>query len=182
MTYIMTLRSDVRMCAAILFLLLFSVFVAGQEPVKPPASPRIITATKQVTLFSGLEIQLLQAIQKKDRAALQALLSDDFVISMPDADLVAGEDWLEDVAGKDYSLKSFAVRGFFVSDLGSAAMVIFERSQDATYKGKADAGQFFVVDLWKKNGDSWKLAHRAVSKTSSLPAAAKPPRKPTGKQ
>ena len=29
------------------------------------------------------------------------------------------------------------------------------------------SGEFFVVDLWKKDGDAWKLANRYVSKVSS---------------
>ena len=52
-------------------------------------------------------------------------------------------------------------------DLGNAAVVKFERRQDATNKGKAESGEFFVVDVWKKDGDAWKLANRFVSKTGS---------------
>lgn len=177
----MIVRVPARICAAIVFALTLSFCAVSQEPVKPPANPRIITATKQVTLFSGLELQLLQAIQKKDRASLDTLVSDELLITMPDADLLAGDEWLDMVTGKDYIFKSYAVRSFFVSEFSDAAMVTFERSQTATYKGKPDSGQFFVVDLWKKSGDSWKLVHRSVSKTSSVPAAAKA-HKPTGKQ
>jgi hypothetical protein len=38
------------------------------------------------------------------------------------------------------------------------------------------------VDLWKKDGDTWKLASRYVSKVSSQPSIPKAPVKPTGKQ
>jgi hypothetical protein len=99
---------------------------------------------------------------------------------MPSADLLAGDEWMEQVMGKDYSLKSFAVREFSVADLGDSAVVVFDRSQQATYKGKPDSGSFFVVDLWKKSGDSWKLANRYVAKVSSV--TARPVRRPTGKQ
>jgi len=69
-----------------------SVFSATQEPVKPALSPRIITATKQVSMFSGMENQLLQAVQKKDKAAAQGMLSDDLMIEMPDADPLPGDE------------------------------------------------------------------------------------------
>jgi ketosteroid isomerase-like protein len=159
-----------------------ATFSAGQEPVRTPAGPRIITATRQVTLFSGLELQLLQAVQKKDKPALQSLLADDFMIFMPDSEPLPVDDWLDVVTSADYSMKSFAVRHFYASDLGDSVLIIFERSQSATWKGKADNGQFFVADLWKKSGDGWKLATRSVAKTSSIPAAAKTVRKPSGKQ
>jgi hypothetical protein len=38
-----------------------------------------------------------------------------------------------------------------------------------------------VVDLWKKDGDTWKLANRYVSKVSSI-VPAEQTVKPTGKQ
>jgi Domain of unknown function (DUF4440) len=151
----------------------------GQEPVKPQLNARIFTATKQVTLFTSLETQLLQKVQKKDKTGLQAMLSDDFAIDMPSADRLAGDGWLDSVLAKDYILKTFGVRQVSVSDLGDAAVVKFDRLQDATLKGAPDSGEFFVVDLWKKDGNAWKLANRYVSKIGSvLPQEAT---KPTGK-
>jgi hypothetical protein len=161
-------------------LIALTIFAMAQEPVKPKLNPRIITATRQVTMFSNLEIQLLEAVRKKDKAGLQAMLTDDFAIDMPNADRLPGEDWLDSVMAKDYILKNFGVRQVSVADLGDAAVVKFDRPQEATHKGIADSGDFFVVDLWKKDGDTWKLANRFVSKVSSVLPKGAP--KPTGKQ
>jgi hypothetical protein len=158
------------------------VFGIAQEPVKPPLNPRIITATRAVSLFTGLEKQLFQAIQKKDKAALDAMLEDDFEIEMPDADALPGDDWEQAVLGKDYELKSFLIRQMSAQDLGNAVVVKYDRVQQSTYKGKSDGGEFFVVDLWKKEGDAWKLAARYVSKVSTIPWMPKITPKPTGKQ
>jgi ketosteroid isomerase-like protein len=158
------------------------VFAAAQEPVKPKLNPRIITATRQVQIFLGLEMQLLQNIKKKDVPALQAMVTDELQIEMPDADPTQGEDWIDQVMAKDFTLKSFAIREVSVVELGDSAVVKFERRQEAVYKGKAQSGEFFVVDVWSKAGDTWKLAHRFVSKSNSSAAAAKAPVRPTGKQ
>ncbi len=163
-------------------LIAVTVLAGAQEPVKPKLTPRIVTATRQVTMFSDLEIQMLKAAQKKDKAALQAMLADDCLIGMPNADPLAGDEWVDSVMAKDFTLKSFAMRNVFAVDLGNAAVVKFERRQDAISKGKADTGEFFVVDVWKKDGDAWKLANRFVSKTNSEPPIPKTPTKPTGKQ
>jgi ketosteroid isomerase-like protein len=172
----------VRFFACLLPVLIATImFSAAQEPVKPALSPRIITATKQVSMFTGLEKQLLQAIQKKDKAAAQAMLSDDLIIEMPDADPLPGDDWLDSVMSKDFALEKFGVRQMSVIDLGNAAIVKYERLQQATQKGANENGQFFIVDLWKKSGDTWKLASRYVAKVSSVVPAQTPP-KPTGKQ
>lgn len=154
----------------------------AQEPVRPPVSPRVITATRQVTEFTALETQLLKAVQKKDRAALQSLVSDDFMIFMPGADPLPGEEWMEQVMGRDFNLRSFETRGFTAAALGDSVLVAFNRSQQSTYKGKADSGDFFVVDLWQKSGDSWKLLNRYVAKANSMAPAPRPAHKPTGKQ
>jgi ketosteroid isomerase-like protein len=162
----------------------FAAFSAGsaQEPVKPELSPRIITATRQVAIFTDLENQMLRAIQSKDQAGLSKLVSEDCIIEMPDADPLAGEDWMKAVISKDYALKSFVLRQFSVADEGELAVVKFDRVQQATYKGKPDGGEFFVIDVWKKNGDSWKLANRYVAKVSSVPFMPKGDVKPTGKK
>lgn len=166
----------------LLVLPLLIVLGAAQEPVKPKLTPAIITATRQVTLFNGLEKKMLGAVQKKDKAAVQALLSDDFEIAMPDADPLPGDDWLDAVMANDFSLKSFVIRQFSVVDLGDSAIVKFDRLQQAAYKGKDESGEFFVVDLWKKSGDSWKLANRYVARVGNLPEDFKLEPKPTGKQ
>ncbi|HKT48819.1 MAG TPA: nuclear transport factor 2 family protein [Candidatus Angelobacter sp.] len=159
-----------------------SMLSAAQEPEKPTLTPRIVTATKQVTTFTGIERQMLQAVQKKDKAALEAMLTEDCNLHLPDADLLAGEDWLASVMSKDFVLKSFMIRQLDVADLGNAAVVSYDRVQESTHKGQNDGGEFYVVDLWKKDGDNWKLSDRYVSKVSSTPYMPKGPIKPTGKQ
>ena len=155
---------------------------AAQEPVKPPLNPRIITATRQVSIFTDLEKQLLKAVQSKNEATLKNLVADDCMIEMPDADPMPGDDWIASVLSKDYALKSFSVRQVSALDQGDFVVVKFDRVQQATYKGAAEDGEFFVVDVWKKDGENWKLANRYVSKVSSVPWMPKGDVKPTGKQ
>lgn len=172
----------IRFLAFLFFMLLAHMVIAAQEPVKPKLTPTITTATKQVTLFTGLEKQILQVVQKRDKSALEAMLGDDFEIDMPDADPLAGDDWMDSVLNKDFTLKSFIVRQVSVADLGDAAVVKYDRIQQATFKARNDSGEFFVVDLWKKSGDSWKLANRYVARVGPAPLSLKVQRKPTGKE
>jgi ketosteroid isomerase-like protein len=163
-------------------ILALTVLLAAQEPWKPPLTSRIKTATRQVVMFTNLETQMLQAVQKKNQAALTAMLTDDFAVDMPNADRMAGEDWVDSVMSKDFTLEKFGVHQMSVIDLGTAAVVKYERLQQATQKGANENGEFFVVDLWKKDGDTWKLADRYVSKVSSVIPTEKSEPKPTGKE
>lgn len=172
----MTMVRKLWLCGGVLSVMVMSC--AAQEPVKPPSSPKIMSATKQVSMFTHLETQMLQALQKKDKAGLQSMLTDDFKIEMPNSDLLVADDWLDSVMAQGFSLKRFGVRQVSLADLGNAAVVKYDRIQEATQDGKSDNGEFFVVDLWKKSGDTWKLANRYVSKVSSqIPEV-----KPTGKE
>jgi hypothetical protein len=161
-------------CFSILILVLPAM---AQEPVKPPLVPKIMTATRQVTLFTGLEKQMLGGIQKKDESSLKGLLADDFEIWMPNGDAIAAEDWLPSVLGK-FNLKSFRISQMSVRDFGDTAVVKFMRGQKADFQGKDESGEYFVVDVWRKAGDSWKLSDRYVSRISAVASAPKP----TGKQ
>lgn len=157
-----------------------SLTSAAQEPVKPELHPKIITATRQVSIFTGLEKQMLAAIQKNDKSALGAMLSDDFQVELPDADPMPGDDWVNSVSNKGFILKSFVIRQVSVLDLGDSAVVKFDRIEEATFKGKNESGEFFVIDVWKKSGDSWKLANRYVAKIGAVPVMPRP--RPAGKQ
>jgi hypothetical protein len=160
----------------------FPLLSFGQEPLKPPLNPRIVTATKQVTMFSALEKKMLEDVQKKDQAALKAMLSDEATIHLPDADPLTGDDWVDSVMSRDFNLKSFMIRQMDVVDLGTAAVVSYDRIQDSTFKSQEDGGEFYVVEQWQKNGDSWKLANRYVCKVGSVLVLPRGPVRPTGKQ
>jgi hypothetical protein len=175
----MSIRTSVLVVA-----LALAVFAnaSAQEPVKPSLSPRIITATRQVAIFTDLEKQLLRVIQSKDQAGLSKMVAEDCFIEMPDADPLPCDEWMTSVLSKDYVLKTFVVRQLSATDGPDSAVVKFDRVQESSYKGKPDGGEFFVVDVWKKTGDAWKLASRYVSKVSSVPFMPKTDVKPTGKQ
>lgn len=168
--------------SAMAAILVITWLSAAQEPSKPPLTPRIMTATRQVSLFGGMEKELLQNVQSKNKAAIESALTDDCQIYQPDADPLGGEDWMDSVMAKDFSLKSFMIRQVSVVDLGDSALVNYTRVQEATFQSKPANGEFFVVDLWKKSGGSWKLASRYASKVSGTATTPKGPIRPTGKQ
>jgi predicted glycosyl hydrolase (DUF1957 family) len=129
-------------------------------------------------MFTELETQMLRAVQKKDKKALQAMLTDGFGIEMPDANRIEGEDWLDSIMAQGFTLARFGVAQVSLTDLGNAAVVKYVRIQEASFNGTSDNGEFLVVDLWNKDGNTWKLSNRHVCKVSSQI----PPIKPTGKE
>ena len=155
---------------------------AQGAPAPSPRPGHIVTGTRLVATFSRMENEYFTAVQKKDKAAIEKMSTDDFSIWMPNesGDPLPLEDWLQSIA-TDYSVKSFKIRHMSAHDLGGPVVIKFEVSQTADYKGKEESGEYFVVDLWMKDGDSWKLSDRYISRFSSVKPAATPA-KPTGKE
>jgi hypothetical protein len=121
-----------------------------------------------VVLFTQQELQLVERIKARDASGVGALLTDDFELraSSQPGQPVPRADWI------DQSLKSpapaEAPRDMAVHDLGNAALVSFQQPS-----GSAKSS-IFVVDLWRRLGDDWKLAVRyaapAGSDSASMPS------------
>ena len=110
---------------------------APQAAPKPQRPARIVTRTRLVSIFSGMENQFFDDVQKKDKTALTQLVTDDFAIWMPNetGDPFPLDDWLQSIA-TDYNLKSFKITHMAAHDFGEVVLVKFEVNQKADMKGK----------------------------------------------
>jgi hypothetical protein len=139
-------------------LLIFAICALAHAQSAPrSASPgRIATTTRLVALFSGQERELNLALQQKDAATLDRLLSPDFQVWTPEppGHPIPREDWVQQNAGGSFGgarLTQMAVR-----DLGNSHVVSFVMSRAS--------GASFVVDVWQDAGNgTWKLTDRYVS-------------------
>ena len=136
-------------------------------------SPKIVTATKGVEQFWGIETALAQALKKKDQAALGKMLNDDFKVWMPNqtGSAVGREDWLS--SGKENPLpvrrSQMAVQ--FYQDV---VVVKFVGDSAPAASGKPSPHQFFVVDLWEKNDTGWELTNRYMAEIAPVAMPARP--------
>jgi hypothetical protein len=142
-----------------------------------PEVGRIPTVTRTVKLFSGLEIQLAENLRGGKKQEAEALLEDDFELRPANTPGLATPraDWLGATVGK-YALPP-RTEQMAVHDLGSVAVVSF--LQPASENEARDRGRdLFVVDVWKRSGDTWKLAVRyagpAGSASTSIPGVGNP--------
>jgi len=119
---------------------------------------RIPTVTRLVKIFLDMENTLAAALQNGNAAAIDKLLLDDFelrVASMP-ANPTPRAEWIRFSLGKPVS---FHVEQMAVHDFGDVAIVNFLQTSAAPNARDA-AKDVAIVDVWKRAGDSWKLAVR----------------------
>lgn len=150
------------------------------ESAKPDAlqgSPKITTATRGVQQFWGLENELAQAFEKKDKAAMGKLLNDDFKVWMPNqtGSAVGREDWLASGHENPAPVRLVQMAVQFYQEV---AVVKFVGQGKAISGSKENPRQYFVVDLWEKNDQGWELTNRYMAAIAPIQM----PAKPNGKQ
>lgn len=136
-------------------LLLICGLLVAAGPARADES-RIPVVTRLVHLFGELEGKVTDAAAHGDRATLEQLVADDFElragaqpgVPVPRADWIAAT--LADPAPGAVSQMAAIDHGEFV-----AVSFLWRRAG-----GKSSDPGRFTVDLWRKDGDTWRLATR----------------------
>jgi hypothetical protein len=112
---------------------------------------RVPTVTRLVLLFSKLESELASAVQRGDAVAIDRMLADDFELrsgAMPGTPTPRAE-WIR----QSKRTAGGSIGQMAVHDYGAAAVVSYAWRP-------APHHEVFVVDVWRKAGDAWKLSVR----------------------
>lgn len=165
--------------SVVLSLLFCHVASLGQNPA--PAA-RIVTTTRLVAIFSQAEDDWLRALQQKDQATLERLVSEDFQVwtPAPPGEPLPREQWLQQALAEKFD--SFRIRQMAVRGLDeSTAVVSFVLSQTVERAGGLHTSDFFIVDIWHKNDESWQATDRYSSIIKGVSGSKPENVKPTGK-
>ena len=112
----------------------------------------------------NLETRWMAAWRQRDGTTLETLLAADFVL------IVSAEPetrfdraaWLSQALGP-YVCRSLEFRGAQVQEIAGLAVFSAIARQDASVGGVDRSGEFFVTDIWQRQGDGWQVAARYSS-------------------
>ena len=129
-----------------------AVTLSPQSFAAGTATGNVPTVTRLVKIFIEQEQALDAAIRSGNAQSLERLLTDDFELrdGANPATPVPRAEWIHDVLRKRDA--NHSVEGMAVHDFGTVAIASFSQA-------KAQA-MTFVVDVWRRDGDAWKLAVR----------------------
>jgi len=156
-----------RLSAGMLMLAAFGLsHPLAAVAAEDPARTRIPTVTRLVKLFYELEGSLAATLQGGDAAAVEKMLESDFELR---AGWIPGnptprDEWIRLALGKPAS--AFRIEQMAVHDYGEIAVVSFLQAAVANNL-RNRGGDIFTVDVWKRAGDTWKLAVRYASPAGS---------------
>jgi Domain of unknown function (DUF4440) len=133
--------------------------------------------TIEVDFFTRLEKQLTDAVVAQDRSALEPLLASDFELrtARTGGELTLRDEWLQD-AISTYKVRSFRISRLTARTVGNSAVVNFFYEQQATFARRDISGDFFLVDIWQKTGNDWKLLARYSAGPGVTPKPASNPK------
>jgi len=134
-----------------LLTMMAALWAPASEAQSNGGQQRIPTVTRLVQLFTTLERELMTAVQKGDSTAINNVVADDFELrsgAMPGTPTPRAE-WLRHSRGQAVA----PIEQMAVHDYGTAAVVSY------LWKS-APRHDIFVVDVWGKSGDAWKLSVR----------------------
>lgn len=155
---------------ALLVLMLVGVSVSckalqAQKQNKPAAMTEqerpLADSHSFMELFTKLEDQWTQAIQKRDRSGLEALLAPEFIVSNAEdpEHSVVRDAWMSDaLSGPE--IESFSHNGMAIRAFMGVAIVSFTQIEQQKVNGKVRTVRSFVVDVWEVNHQHWLVAER----------------------
>jgi hypothetical protein len=156
---------------AFAFFLTFSVAASclaqpapQHEPAKADDERPASASHNYMELFTRLERDWVQAMQKKDKASLEAILAPEFVLRTSEnpENPLPRADWIQQ-ALTSYDIHSSTQRAMAIRAFLGVAVVSFVQSEQAFIDGKDRSGDYFVVDLWEAHHDKWQVAARYIA-------------------
>lgn len=103
-----------------------------------------------------LENQWSDATVKKDFAALDRIMADDFTNTSPEGGLSTKAQFIASVKSGEDVLSSFALSDIKVRVYGDTAVVTYVIKAKETFKGRDVSGTSRDTDTWVKRGGSWQ--------------------------
>lgn len=129
------------------------------------ASGRIPTVTRLVRIMMTNEEQLSAALKGGDQAAVERLLADDFEmrVGIAPATPVAREDWIRNALARPGPARE--AEQMSAHEMGEVVLASFIERAAASpaTRSTGESAPSYVVDVWKRAGDAWKLVRRFVS-------------------
>ena len=128
---------------------------------KPAAPAKGTSAEQELTKLTN---DWNAAMAKRDVAALERILSDDW-ISCDEEGVGTKAQFLADLKSGDYALSSTVVHEMNVRAYGNAAVVITHYTTvKEQYKGKDISGSYRTIDTWVRRAGRWQCVATAGSK------------------
>ena len=142
---------------------LLAVCVVGLMAM-PLMAQKSAEVSKAEGVLLAMEKTWTDAIQKKDLAAVNLLLAEEYMI-IDDEGLVRDKaTTLSRLKSSDNDISTAVVDELKVKLYGNVAVVTGRQTEKSVEKGKNTSGSYRYTDVWVKRGSGWQVVNTHESK------------------
>lgn len=98
-----------------------------------------------------------KAIERKDRAAIEANMADDFRNIDSNGSVLSAKTFVDELVDPDFRMNPMTVDDFEVRLYENVALLSGRTLITGTYAGKPFTSHFRYIDIYVKRGGNWKL-------------------------
>ena len=128
---------------------------ATGSPAAAVSAPAEDVQTVQAAVVQ-LEKDWVAAISKKDVAALDRLLADDFVGTSPTAHTYTKTNAIDDLKNAKYVVEAMNLDDVSVNVYGGTAVAFASQEEKSHYAGADTSGHYHFTDVWVKKDGRWQ--------------------------
>ena len=126
-----------------------------QQPAAATVAPAVPAEDVESTV-TQLEKDWVSAIAKKDTAALDRLLADDFVGTSPTAHTYTKTQAIQDIKDARYVVDSMELDDVSANVYGTTAVSFTSQEERSKYEGQDTSGHYHFTDVWVKRDGRWQ--------------------------
>ena len=108
-----------------------------------------------------------KAIVRKDRAAIEANMADDFRQIDGGGNVESKASFVDGLVSPDLEIDPYTVEDFDVRLYGDVALLSGRTSMTGRYRGKPFSSHYRYIDVYVRRHDAWKIVSVQISKISS---------------
>lgn len=142
--------TPVSRCALALAAVLLSACAVPSADVRADDAQTVKLLTAQADAWD-------RAIVRKDRAAIEANMADDFRQVGPSGEVETKASFVEDLVSPKLVIDPYRVEEFEVRLLGDVALLSGSTRMTGRYDGKAFNSHYRYIDVYVRRGGAWKV-------------------------
>jgi ketosteroid isomerase-like protein len=127
----------------------------GPQPNAAPATVASPAEDVSAVIVQN-EKDWVAAITRKDAAALDRLLADDFVGTSPTAHTYTRTNAIDDLKNGRYIVEAMMLGEVSVNVYGNTAVSFTSQEEKSQYAGVDTSGHYHLTDVWVKKDGRWQ--------------------------
>jgi ketosteroid isomerase-like protein len=124
----------------------------GPDTAAAPDSPESVEK-----IVNAMEQSLALGLMKGDAAAIDGVLADDFVATLPDGSSATKAKLIDDLKSGAVKVQTIVLEPITVRVFGDTAIATYTQTEKSTYSGRDISARTMWTDVFVKRNGRWQM-------------------------